>query len=86
MIHIRFLHHVEELPRVGRQRFHVASLPLGIDRIEGQRRLAGTRKPRNNNQLVTGNIHIDVLEIMLSRAAHLDVFQLGHSTPLFQCS
>ena len=36
-IDIRFPGHVQKLPRIGRQAFHIAPLPFGIDRIEGQR-------------------------------------------------
>ena len=33
-------------PGVGGERLHVAPLPLGVDRVEGERRFPGTRKPR----------------------------------------
>ena len=36
-LHIRFLHLPEELPRIGRQRFHIASLSFCINRIKCQR-------------------------------------------------
>ena len=36
VIDIRFLHHRQELPGVGRERFHVAALALGVQRVEGQ--------------------------------------------------
>ncbi len=41
VIDVRLLHYRQELARVGRQRFDIAALALGIDRVEGQRRLAG---------------------------------------------
>ena len=40
VIHVRFLHHVQELARIGRQRFHIAALPFGIDRVERERGFA----------------------------------------------
>ena len=39
-VDVRLLHPLEELPRVGRQRLDVAALPLGVDGVEGERRLA----------------------------------------------
>ena len=38
--HIRLLHLAQELPRIGRQRFHIPSLPLGIDCIKSKGGLA----------------------------------------------
>ena len=73
MLDIGLLHHFEELPRIGRQRFHVPPLPLGIDRIEGETRFARTRQPGNHDQLIAGQINIDALKIMLARTAHLEV-------------
>ncbi len=46
VIDVRLLHHLEELARVGRKAFHVAPLALGIDGVEGERRLAGALKAR----------------------------------------
>ncbi len=37
MVDIGLLHHVQKLARIGRQAFDIAPLPLGIDRVEGQR-------------------------------------------------
>ena len=42
-VHIRPLHLVEELPRIGAQRFDIAPLPLGVDGVKGQRALARPR-------------------------------------------
>src|SRR5688572_25375373 len=39
-IDVRLLHALEELARVGRQRADIAPLPLGVNRIESERRLA----------------------------------------------
>ncbi len=36
MVHVRLLHHVEELPGVGRQALDIAPLALGVDRVEGE--------------------------------------------------
>ena len=39
-VHVRLVHLLEELARVGGQAFHVSSLAFGIDSIESERRLA----------------------------------------------
>src|SRR4030095_2828588 len=36
-IDVRFLHALEELPCIGRQRLDVPSLPFRVDRVEGER-------------------------------------------------
>src|SRR6185436_1852391 len=42
-IHVRFLELVEELPRVCRERFYIATLPFGIDGVKGEAGFAGAR-------------------------------------------
>ena len=81
MIHVRLFHHVEELARIGGQRLDIAALPFGIDRIEGERRLAGPGQAGDDHQLVARNIHVDGLEIVLARTAHFDELLFGHFTP-----
>ena len=73
MIERRLLHLPDELPRVGAQALDVAALPLGIDRIEGERRLARARQAGDHHQRVARHIHVDILQIVLARAAHADV-------------
>src|SRR5690606_38779044 len=68
-VHIRLLHHAEELARVGRQRLDVAALALGVDGVEGERRLAGTRQPRDHDEAVTRDLDVYVLQIVLAGAA-----------------
>ena len=45
-VDVRLLHLLEELAGVGRQRLDVAALPLGVDGVEGERRLARSRTGR----------------------------------------
>ena len=40
LVDVGTLHVADELSRIGREALHVATLPLGIDGVEGQRRLA----------------------------------------------
>src|SRR5690606_36916276 len=63
------LHHAEELPGVGGERLDVAALPFRVDRVEGQRRLAGPRQPRDHDEAVARDLDIDILEVVLAGAA-----------------
>ena len=70
VIDVGLLHGGQELPRVGGQRFHVASLPLGVEGVEGERRLARPGQPGDHDQLVAGQVKVDVVEIVRPRAAN----------------
>jgi hypothetical protein len=61
---------VQELPGVGRERLDVATLTLGVDGIEGERRLPGAARPGDHDQLVARQLAGDVLEVVLARAAN----------------
>ena len=69
-IDVRLLHLLEKLAGVGRQRLDVAALALGVNRVEGQRRLAGSGKAGNDDQLVAGEIDVNILEVVHAGAAH----------------
>ncbi len=62
---------------VRRERLDVAALALGVDRVEGERRLAGSGQPGEHDQLVAGQLDRDVLEVVLSGTAHDE--RVGHS-------
>src|SRR3546814_4356681 len=49
-----------------------SDLPLGIDCVEGERRLAGSGQPGDHHQLVAGQGDVDILQIVLARAADRD--------------
>ena len=49
-VDVRLLHPFEELAGVGRQRLDVPALPFGIDRVEGQRRLARSADARHHDE------------------------------------
>ncbi len=67
-VDVGFLHHLQELPRVGRERLDVAALAFGVDRVEGKRGLSGAAEPGDADQLVPRQPDGDVLEIVLSGA------------------
>ena len=72
-IHIRFFHQRQELPSVGRERFHVTALALGIDRVKGKGGLPGPGKPRDHNQLVARQVDVDTLQVVGPGPANLDL-------------
>ena len=66
----------EELAGVGRERLDVATLALGVDRVEGQRRLARTRQPGEDDELVAWQLEGDVAQVVLAGPADGD--GVGH--------
>ena len=65
VVHVGLVHPPQELPGVGRQRLHIAPLPLSVDGVKGQRTLAGAGNAGDDHQLVAGHGDLDVLEIVL---------------------
>jgi hypothetical protein len=72
----RLLHLSEELARVGGEAFDVAALALGIERVEGKRRLPGSGDARHHDELLLRDIDIDGFEVVLAGASNLDVVEL----------
>ena len=72
LVDVGLLHHLEELARIGRERLDIAALALGIDRVEGERGFARAGQAGEHDELVARDRQIDVLEIVLARAAHGD--------------
>ncbi len=77
VIDVRLLHHFQELAGIGGERFHVAPLAFGIDGVERQRRLAGAGEAGQHHQSVARDFEIDVLEVVLARAADGDRTAVG---------
>ena len=71
-VDVGLVHLAEELPRVRRQRLDVAALTFGVDRVERERRLARTRQAGEHDELVAGQLDIDVSQVVLARAADDD--------------
>ncbi len=72
LVDVRLLHHFQELAGVCGQRFHIAALALGIDRVESERGFAGSGQTREHDQLVARNGDVDIFEIVLAGAADGD--------------
>ncbi len=62
----------EELARVRREGLDVAPLPLGVERVEGQRALARSADARHDDQPVERQVEVDPLEVMGANTAQLD--------------
>ena len=71
-IHLRLLQLVQKLPCIHRQGLDIPPLPLGIERVKGQRRLPAPAHPCHHNQLPPRKIQIDPLQIMLPRPPNLN--------------
>ena len=71
-VHVRLLHLGDEALGVGGQRLHVAALALGVDGVEGERRLAGAGQARDYREFVAGDLDRDVLEVVDPGALHGD--------------
>ena len=78
-VDVGLLHHLQELARVGGERLDVAALPLGVDRVERERRLAGARQPGDADERVARQPHRDVFQIVLPGAVDDELFD-GHMT------
>ena len=68
-VHIGLVHLPEELARIGRERLDIAPLPLGVDRVEGERRLAAARQPGENDHAIARQFDIHIAQVVLPRTA-----------------
>ena len=71
-VHRGLVHAIEELARVRREGLDVAPLALGVQRVEHQRGLARARHARDHHEFLQRNLEVEVLEIVLTRAANHD--------------
>ena len=79
-VHVGLAHQFEELAGVGGQAFHVAALALGVDGVEGEGGLAGAAEAGDDGEAVARDLDVDVLEVVLARAADTDVGGHGRSS------
>ena len=76
-IHVRLVHLAEELPCVRGERLHVAALALGVDRVERERGLAGSRQAGEHDQAIARKVEIDVVEVVLAGSPDDDLVVTG---------
>ena len=77
IVHVRLVHLSQEHSGVGAEAFHIAALPLGINGVKGQAGLAAAGKTGDYHQLVSGNLQIDVFQVVLPGA--FDEYFILHS-------
>ncbi len=57
---------LQELAGVGREGLDVAPLPLGVDGVKGQRRLARAARTGDHNQAIPGYRQVEILQVVLT--------------------
>src|SRR5208282_1082749 len=83
LVDVWLLHHFQELPRIGRQALDIAALAFGIDGVEGERGFARAGQPGEHDQPIARNVEIDVLEIVLARAADRNHATILHAAIIY---
>ena len=78
----RLLFHAQKLPGVGAERFQVAALAFGEDGVEGQRRLAGSRHPGDDDQFAARDVDADVLQVVFLGALYANMGGNAHNLPI----
>ena len=73
VVDVRFLHLLDELPGVGRHAVEEAALAFGEEDVEGEGRLAGAAEAGDDDELVAGDVEVDVLQVVLAGAGDADV-------------
>ena len=68
----RLRHLAHELPGIRRKALDISPLPLGVERVEGERRLATAARAAADGELSAGNVGIDLLEVVEGGTADRD--------------
>ena len=83
-VEVGLVHLPQELAGVAGEGLDVAALPLGVDRVEGEARLARPGEAGDHDELVARYVDVDVGEVVLARASDDDGV-VGHGT-LLECA
>ena len=83
VVDVGLLHLAEELAGVGGEGLDVAALAFGVDGVEGEGGFAGAGEAGDDDELVAGDVDVDVLEVMLAGAANDDGVE-GHGCLSFR--
>ena len=84
VVHVRLLHLAQEHAGVGGEGLHIAALALGVDGVKGQGGLARAGQAGEHHQLVPGNVHVDVFQVVLPRAFDENMVEHTCGSPLFR--
>ena len=71
-VDVRLVHLPEELARVRGQALDVPPLPLGVEGVEGEARLAASGQPGDHDEGVAGDLQVDVAQVVFAGTAHDD--------------
>ncbi len=71
-VHRRLVHAVQELARVGAEGLHITALAFGEQRVEHQAGFARPARPGDHGQFAGANVQVNVLQVVLARAADAD--------------
>ena len=71
-VHVGFGDLAQELPGIGREALDIASLSLGEDRVESQRRFARARKTGDDREGIVRDFDLDVAEVVHPRPPDMD--------------
>ena len=72
-VDIRLLHHLQKLTGISGERFDIAALAFGINRIKGEGRFARSRQSRQDNEKIPRDIDRNVFQVMFPCAAHMNI-------------
>ena len=68
LVDIGLFHLAKKLAGIAGKAFHIAALAVGVDRVKRQARLAGAGQAGHDDQLISGQLQIDVFQVMLPRS------------------
>ncbi len=77
VIHVGLVHLAQELAGVGRKGLDITALTFGVNGVKGQARLARARDAGDDHQLVAGDFHVNVFQVVFPCATDND-FVLWH--------
>ena len=79
-IYIRSRKLVEGQAAGGGQAFQKSALPLGKNRVDGQRTFAAATHPRQHDERIPRQVHIDIPQVVHPRSANPNPFQVSLPT------
>jgi len=66
---VRLFHLADELPGVGGERLHIATLTFGKNSVESQAGFTGSGNPGENDQFLFWQLYINVLQVVFPSAS-----------------